>query len=72
MGTRVKGNYSFNNQRDNKRTRRFAFAGVLLMLLSCVMSTQIFAWRVGKNQMPGELFSYAKIRVYAPWKLSPD
>lgn len=69
MGTRVKGNYSFNNQRDNKRTRRFAFAGVLLMLLSCVMSTQIFAWRVGKNQMPGELFSYAKIRVYAPWKL---
>lgn len=70
MSTRVKGNYSFNNRPSgNKRARRFALAGILLIFFSCVAGTQLFAWRVGKNRMPGELFSYAKIKVYAPWKL---
>lgn len=70
MSTRVKGNYSFNNRpSNNKRARRFALAGILLIFFSCVAGTQVFAWRVGKNRMPGELFSYAKIKVYAPWKL---
>lgn len=70
MSTRVKGNYSFNNRpSSNKRARRFALAGILLIFFSCVAGTQLFAWRVGKNRMPGELFSYAKIKVYTPWKL---
>lgn len=70
MRTRIQGNYSFNNRPSGKkRARCFALAGILLMLFACVISTQLFAWRVGKNQMSGELFSYAKVKVYAPWKL---
>lgn len=70
MRTRIQGNYSFNNRPSGKkRARCFALAGILLILFACVISTQLFAWRVGKNQMSGELFSYAKVKVYVPWKL---
>lgn len=35
MSTRVKGNYSFNNRpSSNKRARRFALAGILLIFLA--------------------------------------
>ena len=34
--------------------------------MSLVAGTQYFAWTVGRNRLPNELFKYAGIRIYSP------
>ena len=68
MKTTVKGTYSFNKKR-RKRANGLALLGFLLLPLSLVIGTQLFAWDVGQNRLPGELFSCMGVKVYAPWQI---
>lgn len=56
MKTTVKGTYSFNKKRK-RSANGLALLGFLLLPLSLVIGTQFFAWDVGRNRLPGELFS---------------
>ena len=66
--TTVKGTYSFNKKRK-RSANGLALLGFLLLPLSLVIGTQFFAWDVGRNRLPGELFSCMGMRVYAPWQI---
>ena len=69
MKTTIKGNYSFRKPSKRKGTNALAFIGLILIFLSLVAGTQYFAWNVGKNRFPNELFSYAGIRIYSPLEI---
>ncbi len=69
MKTTIKGNYSFRKASKRKSSNVLAFIGLILIFLSLVAGTQYFAWNVGKNRLPNELFSYAKIRIYSPLEI---
>ena len=66
MKTTIKGNYSFRKPSKHKGSNALAFIGLILIFLSLVAGTQYFAWNVGKNRLPNELFSYAGIKIYSP------
>ena len=69
MKTTIKGNYSFRKPSKRKGTNTLAFIGLILIFLSLVAGTQYFAWNIGKNRFPNELFSYAGIRIYSPLEI---
>ena len=70
MKTTIKGNYSFRKPSKRKGTNALAFIGLILMIfISLVAGTQYFAWNVGKNRFPNELFSYVGIRIYSPLEI---
>ena len=69
MKTTIKGNYSFRQASRKKGNNGLAIMGFILLSLALVLGTQCFAWDVGKNRLPGSLFSVAGVRVYAPWQL---
>ena len=69
MKTTIKGNYSFRKPSKRKSSNVLAFIGLILIFLSLVAGTQYFAWNIGKNRLPNELFSYAKIRIYSPLEI---
>ena len=69
MKTTIKGNYSFRQASRKKGNNGLAIAGFILLPLALVLGSQYFAWDVGKNRLPGSLFSVAGVRVYAPWQL---
>ena len=69
MKTTIKGNYSFRQASRKKGNNGLAIMGFILLPLALVLGTQYFAWDVGKNRLPGLLFSVAGVRVYAPWQL---
>ena len=58
MKTTIKGNYSFRKAKKRKGGRALAFVGFVVLLSSFVAGTQYFAWEVGKNRLPGELFTF--------------
>ncbi len=66
MKTTIKGNYSFRKPSKGKGTRVLAIVGLILIFMSLVSGTQYFAWTVGRNRLPNELFKYAGIRIYSP------
>jgi len=57
----VKGTYSFNKKRK-RSANGLTLLGFLLLSLSLVIGTQFFAWDVGQNRLPGELFSCMGMR----------
>ena len=69
MKTTIKENYSFRKPSKRKSSNVLAFIGLILIFLSLVAGTQYFAWNIGKNRLPNELFSYAKIRIYSPLEI---
>ena len=69
MKTTIKGNYSFRKPSKRKGSNALAFIWLILIFLSLVAGTQYFAWNVGKNRFPNEIFSYAGIRIYSPLEI---
>ena len=66
MKTTIKGNYSFRKAKKRKGGRALAFVGFIVLLSSFVAGTQYFAWDVGRNKLPGELFTFMGFKVYDP------
>ena len=69
MKTTIKGNYSFRKSSKRKGSNVLAIVGLIFIFLSLVAGTQYFAWNVGKNRLPNELFSYAGIKIYSPLEI---
>ena len=69
MKTTIKGNYSFRKPSKRKDTNALAFLGLILIFLSLVAGTQYFAWNIGKNRLPNELFNYAGRSIYSPLEI---
>jgi len=69
MKTTIKGNYSFRKPSKQKISKLPAIIGLILIFLSFVAGTQYFAWDIGKNRLPNELFSYAGIKIYFPTEI---
>ena len=69
MKTTIKGNYSFRKPSKRKGSNALAFIGLILIFLSLVAGTQYFAWNIGKNRLPNELFRYAGIKIYSPLEI---
>ena len=66
MKTTIKGNYSFKKAKKRNGGRALAFVGFVVLLSSFVAGTQYFAWDVGHNKLPGELFTFMGFKVYDP------
>ena len=66
MKTTIKGNYSFRKASKQKISKAPAVIGLILIFISFVAGTQYFAWNVGQNRLPNEIFSYAGIKIYSP------
>ena len=66
MKTTIKGNYSFRKAKKKQGANVLAIFGLLLIFLSFVAGTQYFAWTVGRNRLPNEIFRYAGIKIYSP------
>ena len=69
MKTTIKGNYSFRRPSKRKGSNALAIIGFILILISFIAGTQFFAWDIGKNRLPNELFSYAGIKIYSPFEI---
>ena len=66
MKTTIKGNYSFRKAKKRKGGKVLACVGFFVLLSSFVAGTQYFAWEIGRNKLPGELFTFMGFRVYDP------